>query len=1741
MKIIHTSDFKNNTILAHRGIKCVIRGYAFVKDTKKWLAKKYQDHYAFEDITLEELCKNCTLITDEDKNDPDVLNNLFDVTYEPCLELTVPETTDAKGTVLGGEKFGTYKIRINSALNNKIRKGIQGTYRAIVLIGEKYTEDQWHVITENKSYIAMFIYFDGSEPKCQGESASGLEIGENSAYTINLQFSLSQLSDIPDGKEVELDADYAKIMQQSVQKDQTTIKLSLPGIFLVPSGKEYKNRVEIEDNVKIEHEGIAYMDKTFNLIPNTYKNNNIFNVTPRVNIFDEHDDKFVKPQMLLSYGKKTEGGTFDAQSIGFEYDPRYFKMNEKAPSAATRFDLFGGATKRETSTYDDTRFDPMSGYLRLLCDRGYNLGGEDNLFIKANDVYADMSHGSMIIADDNRVEDNTQTTHIIDSRGTRASGLSAGHIIDSEKIYTQNMNGLTAFASQQASATADLPGYDKTKDDPYRCPDCEGTGKIEEKEVITHYIAIIHEWQNTKYYYLVADGRLWRPEPLCDSETPPTQDEINAILKTKEFVEDDYCDSEEEARVVATDYCEDSGGWAEPYDIEGCLTETKTHGVKYYVAYIAQGLAVHRVAFKVGNTYESQSLDHGGNVSKEEFQTELDNSDLVTAEMGFDTAKEAEEFLNEICRWWDAGHNDPPKVSGESIWVLTKDVEGGHTYETCPRCGGDGRYGNYSLPGRLAMMGLNVSSMEFNGYNNFFIGHKGLMSNFGHDAIIFGNHNACGNKEYNMCQTCLGTGLVECTACMNGTDHPTGKISAHPNVTCSSCYGFGYVNYSAEKCMWCSGTGSKDGQTCPICLGRNSHSGVDPEHWETPYTCSAYTAVTDAIYQCQLCGGTKTIVDETQTVEMLCSTCSGYGQMKDPVCSGMGFIQDNEHQMQTSACPTCSETMMTCPVCSGKGYSGDASSGDRCDFCGGDKRVCIVCEGTGEHTCPDCNGDYTNYPCPECNIGEPEMEVCPICRGQHISNGSAYASVTDKNKIMAFLPSGSTSDTHDLAHDLYIDLLGTGGTRCERCWGQGTVQEHAYIAKVDAEYTPVAYIKETGTTLELVDKIEDATIFENSTTVEQDIRDRWHVDHPDDVLRNQPIVESCPDCNGTGSTDGYILCPCCNKLFTNKFLTTTAYIGSVDWGTVGVFTETIPYTQYSNTFSALKPTELCLIDSRYCGHPGSAYKTVTYHRNGFHECDFCGGRKFLVPSEFEKLAPYVGDDVMDALERMGYGYNSSPHMMQAMWFGGTYGSPIVGMLCPRCCDLKAVSAEAEFYNSHDKPSEQLNSYIRAFSGMNMYEAFTHKNLQDTVLVYDGEEWVPTVKNMMGYLGADNGYTAACNACNYLGEAETVNDLGKIICPTCNEGVVPCEACNGARHWLCPTCSGRGEVDFRPIVAYEDGKVIAVGDGYFYKNLMPDQDNFNMYRDYVNIKPENNCDLDVGQYLKRMNLFSVENHGLLTVHNNNYDEVPDSNVKHQIAADFFAVRSWAKYDSLQERFANLQNGCYAPDAIYFTKRTAHNEEWKLRIRELDYLIHDSYIKTNASWLKTAALNQAISEFYKKNNTFTLRLGPIITYAWKGVKGSKGAKGTKGWKGRKGVKGVTLGLKGKKGMKGMKGLKGTKGYKGMTLQVVNKRYKYYIEDILAAVRTEFGKYISNNGNLGKNPETYTFYCVNGDPTENLYFKGVRLRKMANGNYQTLNAVKGIKPAQVQRIVYKDNGYYGEYGVMNFNYAYSNKFLT
>ena len=1783
MRIIHTSDFKNNTILAERGIKCVIRGYAFVKDTKKWLYKKAiaeetANSYELEDITLEELCKNCQLVTDEDKTSEDILENLFDVTYEPCLELTVPEVDDLrpvavdtnpetgevtyvpKGTILGGEKFATYKIRVNSALNNKTLKGLQGTYRAIVLIGEKYTEDKWHVWSKNKSYIAMWVMFGLGNPCNSAEDEDGLHVKENTAFTINLQFSLSQVSpkiiealsaspsatdyqmhDLNSTFKIQLDPEYEKIMQHSYQKDQTTIKMDIPGAFLVPSGKEYMTRVELEAGVKRENEGIVFMDKTLDLIPNTYKNNNIFNVIPRVNIFDEHDDKFVKPQLLLSYGG-LNGTTFEAQSIGFEYDPTYFAMNEKAPTGETRFDLFGGANKRENKAYDDSNFDDTIGYLRLLCDRGHHYSGEHDLFIQSNDNNVGMANGSLIISDKNYIDSATDF-HVMDSRQQSATNVSAGLVIDGERNLFENQYGVTAFGAQRASATCSAGLYEKETNDPYICPNCNGTGKgiaYEQRYMPTFYtfdkstnkVTVDVVYPNGSNF---GDTIIYVGE---EGKSVPDDFDIAAAIEDAGFggfTKERSFESEYDAQVYLNKFKDHYYSIAgEDYDV---IVDWKP-GVKkfpkatvYFAVCTSQSYGKTSVLYKNANDeytlYVTSEQADRGNIdqSRAIIERAITNGD-ITEDMCFKTKEEALAFITQ------AELDNPGGISvGEPfIWAVDANTTWG-ILGPCQECNGDGRVGAYGLPGRISMLGLNVSSTEFNGYNNFFIGHKGLLSNFGHDSIVFGNHNACGNREYNMCTACEGTGLVDCTACIDKkTGKPIGKIYEYPWVTCPDCLGYGYAFSGHVECPVCNGTGVVVDEfgnetPCPNCYdaakGRSTGQIIAEDAF--------------AVFTCETCSGKKVVranvADPTAEKEwILCETCSGYGKMPDPICSGHGYIESYVHDYRFSACPTCRNVLEVCPTCSGKGHgsactncdgtgyvngnvcpncNGDGWIDGKCPTCDNDLQVCVTCKGEGTLVCEECQGARFSR-CQTCTPDE-EIETCTCCSG----TGYVYDSYTDTYNQFSNVGTAWSAVRAGLVWDgamAHSDCEYLGDVPEPWSWSSSAHTDpvpeawRSMANKIHSMMAGFPYNHGVGSLeaycLSSFNELNEA----GSTAASGSVA----------VSRGTTL---CTTCNGRGIVDGET-CPTCNgkgiitTTETNKCMMRVACPICNNWQPLFEAWRHVGMKQFANRWAAN------LYNNETEGKKNwGQYSKITV-KPGYKTCDLCSGAGMIEPYEACEYVKACGfDEASDIYQIYDYGE------------GGEAFAGWGRRACPKCSNYMVLSAHIS--------NAYRQAFANAFTGtkhiINYYNAAHHDKASN--------------------ITTDWGVIGCCDECNQ-GDISTVvpkdasdteakkkaAQRGWIPCPGCDgAGVQLCPTCEGTKHWFCTTCQGTGKVKYRPDVAYEDGSVIKVGDGYFYKHLMQDPDDFDMYRDYINIHPDENCDLNVGQYLKRMNVFSVESRGLLMVHNNNYDEVPDSNVKHNLASDFFAVRGWAQYDALQERFANLQNGCYAPDAIYFTKRTAHNEEWKLRIRELDYLIHDNYIKTNASMLKTAALNQAISEFYRKNTTFTLRLGPIITYRWEQIKGSKGAKGTKGWKGRKGIKGVTVGTKGKKGMKGLKGLKGTKGYKGMTLKVMDKRYKYYIEDILAAVRNEFGKYITNNGNLGKNTETYTFYCINGDPKENLYFKGVRLRKMANGNYQTLNAVKGIRPAEVQRIVYKDNGYYGEYGVMNFNYAYNNRFLA
>ena len=187
--------------------------------------------------------------------------------------------------------------------------------------------------------------------------------------------------------------------------------------------------------------------------------------------------------------------------------------------------------------------------------------------------------------------------------------------------------------------------------------------------------------------------------------------------------------------------------------------------------------------------------------------------------------------------------------------------------------------------------------------------------------------------------------------------------------------------------------------------------------------------------------------------------------------------------------------------------------------------------------------------------------------------------------------------------------------------------------------------------------------------------------------------------------------------------------------------------------------------------------------------------------------------------------------------------------------------------------------------------------------------------------------------------------------------------------------------------------------------------------------------------------------------------------------------------------HLQNTIYTPDSILFPMIRSSNDVYRLNIEH----IYD-YIKGNTIQGVTRHINYA--PLQNKENEFMSRR---YTYVYRTA-----------------------------GVKGFKGAKGAKGLKGM-------RYKMFIEDLFDGLNKK-GANIHSSGVKGTNSKCYTIYLFNENPTETLTFKGIRMRKVGS-SYQTLRATRYIRPGEIQRIMYIDNGYNGEYGVVNFGYFNEN----
>jgi len=394
MKVVFTKEFRNNAFLAENGIKFILHGFALLTEF---------DEENVPELRLQDIVENYDIITDERKSGTDLLHKLFDVAYIPTLELKT-ET---------GERFGGYKFRINKDLNSEATS--KGTalstnvdVKAIILVGETYTETNKYIETRNKSFLAAVLTPDGSD---------NWNLADGNSRVINLQLALG-CNDVEKASTVASFDKEECYSAQSGPYDQETVKVETQSMWLVPSAsdrltpyrdKNYKDAVKRLGLAPEYIEQIKFLPYTFNLVPVTDKNDAIYNINARFNIWDNHDDRCIKPQMLLSYGADDN----ETGEIGVTVDPLFFALNEKAGEGYTRFDLFGRDDKFSSETFD------APGSCRI---------------VGANDVLTSAVDNFLYGTRKNNL--NTSASQFMEAKNCSMSG------VDNARIY--NSNGISA-------------------------------------------------------------------------------------------------------------------------------------------------------------------------------------------------------------------------------------------------------------------------------------------------------------------------------------------------------------------------------------------------------------------------------------------------------------------------------------------------------------------------------------------------------------------------------------------------------------------------------------------------------------------------------------------------------------------------------------------------------------------------------------------------------------------------------------------------------------------------------------------------------------------------------------------------------------------------------------------------------------------------------------------------------------------------------------------------------------------------------------------------------------------------------------------------------------------------------------------------------------------------------------------------------------------------------------------------
>lgn len=353
MKTILTNKCKD-IIFKQHGINLTIKGYMFFVDKERILAKKSEipnlklsDVYKKNPLFNESIC-----ITNPLKNNKNLMDNLFDVTYIPAVEVST--NTDIH--------FGTYKIRFDQSLNPLNDFGFNSEdyynnskhgFDAIILIGQKITENVENISKENKCFIAAFLIPDSTDelylPKISDDKIDSIQY---KSFDWKFSFSMSD----EEITELKFDENYQNLLDNTYVNKKDTIQL-LNDIIISDVNcdtqidtikKQIKEDFPTEESCWYNNPtNMFYIKNRLILSDNTNKINTPWTTDAKLVI--QTDKLNNKPQLMLSYlFKDNTSNEYINNGVYFLYNNN-FTIAQTSGKDNLQIDLFTTDQDKENS------------------------------------------------------------------------------------------------------------------------------------------------------------------------------------------------------------------------------------------------------------------------------------------------------------------------------------------------------------------------------------------------------------------------------------------------------------------------------------------------------------------------------------------------------------------------------------------------------------------------------------------------------------------------------------------------------------------------------------------------------------------------------------------------------------------------------------------------------------------------------------------------------------------------------------------------------------------------------------------------------------------------------------------------------------------------------------------------------------------------------------------------------------------------------------------------------------------------------------------------------------------------------------------------------------------------------------------------------------------------------------------------------------------------------------------------